>query len=152
MGGLRFTFEGSSPVELEVQGYGLAALTAVEVEAHVSQVAGHRQVRDRMRSAQRALGEVGAVMEGRDIGTVVFPDAPVKLFLTAAPDVRESRRAEERAGSPPEVGRALHARDEHDARVNPLEPAPDAVVIDTTAATPEATIARALEIVRERLR
>ena len=91
-----------------------------------------------------------AVMEGRDIGTVVFPDARVKIFLTADPTARGSRRLAERGRDPGAVA-ALHSRDERDAMVNPLEPAADAVVIDTTTLTPEETFARALEIARERL-
>jgi CMP/dCMP kinase len=89
------------------------------------------------------------VMEGRDIGTVVYPDAPVKLFLSADPVERVARRSQERARS--DIAEELRARDERDARVNPLEPAPDAVPIDTTGATADATLEAALQIVRSRL-
>lgn len=151
MEGLRFSLRGSEAGELEIEGCDASVLTSVEVEAHVSQVAGHREVRARMKRAQRSLGARGGVMEGRDIGSVVFPDAPAKLFLTAAPQIRGTRRIGEREAPPTDVVRALHARDERDAKVQPLEPASDAVVIDTTGASPEETLERALEIVLERL-
>jgi CMP/dCMP kinase len=101
-----------------------------------------------MRAAQRALGEGGAVMEGRDIGTAVFPDAPVKMFLVAAPQERAGRRVEERGTA--EVAGALLDRDRRDARVNPFVPAEDAVVIDTSDLDVEGTLQAAIRIVGER--
>jgi cytidylate kinase len=149
--GLRFALREGSPPELEVEGWTIDALTAPEVEAEVSRAARHPAVRRVMRRLQRGFGQgEGAVMEGRDIGTVVFPEAPVKIFLTADPDARGSRRLAERSPDRAIV-RALHARDEQDAMVNPLEPAADATVIDTTDLTTEQTLARALELVRDRL-
>jgi len=139
--------EGAHP-ELEVEGYRPEDLHTGEVDAAVSRASRHPKVRELMRRAQRALGADGAVMEGRDIGTVVYPDAPVKLFLSANPLERVARRSGERGGS--NVAEELRARDERDARVNPLEPAPDAIAIDTTGATPEATLEAALQIVRSR--
>ena len=105
-----------------------------------------------MRDEQRRLAEAGAVIEGRDIGTVVAPDADVKLFLQAEADERAARRGQERAAGAPEevVARELHARDALDARTNPLEPAPDAVVIDTTRLDADAVFEAALAVVRER--
>jgi CMP/dCMP kinase len=149
--GLRFTLRDGSPPELEVEGWTLEELTAPEVEIQVSRTARHPEVRRVMRMLQRGFGQgEGAVMEGRDIGTVVFPEAPVKIFLTADPDARGSRRLAERSPDRAIV-RALHERDEQDARVNPLEPAADATVIDTTDLTTVQTLARALELIRERL-
>jgi cytidylate kinase len=88
------------------------------------------------------------VMEGRDIGTVVFPDAPVKLFLVADPEDRAGRRVLDRAqGS---AAGALHERDRRDARVNPLHPTPDAVVLDTSRLGVEDAVAAALDAVRRR--
>jgi cytidylate kinase len=102
-----------------------------------------------MREQQRALGAEGAVMEGRDIATVVFPEAPIKLFLYAEHGARGARRASERGATDEErVADALRTRDERDARTNPLEPAPDAVVIDTGELDPDATLERALAAVR----
>jgi cytidylate kinase len=126
------------------------ALTSPEVESTVSRVARHSEVRAVLRDEQRRLGAAGAVMEGRDIGTVVAPDAPLKLFLEAHPEERVERRAQERDAHEREVARALHDRDALDSRTNPLEPAADAVVIDTTDLGPEETFERAMAMVRER--
>jgi CMP/dCMP kinase len=152
MRGLRFGLSSGTPPELEVEGsLPGPELESDRVETSVSRVARHPQVRSLMREAQGTLGAPDAVVEGRDIGTVVFPEAAVKLYLTAAPRTREERRSEERDEADAGVGRALHARDERDARVNPFEPAPGAVVIDTSDLSIEATLERALAIVRERL-
>ena len=123
-------------------------LESADVEANVSAVARHPAVRAAMRAAQRGLGEEGAVMEGRDIGTAVFPDAPVKLFLIAEPQERAGRRVEERGSK--DVAGALHERDRRDARVNPLVPPGDAVVIDTSDLDVDATVRAALAVVAER--
>jgi cytidylate kinase len=123
-------------------------LESADVEADVSAVARHPAVRTAMRAAQRALGEGGAVMEGRDIGTAVFPDAPVKVFLIAEPQERAGRRVEERGSE--EVAGALHERDRRDARVNPFVPADDAAVIDTSDLDVDATVRAALAIIAER--
>ena len=125
-------------------------LTSSEVESRVSRVARHPEVRAVLREEQRRLGEGGAVMEGRDIGTIVAPDAPLKLFLEAHREERVERRAQEREAGAGAVAEALEARDALDARTNPLVPAVDAVTIDTTDLEPEQTLARALELARER--
>lgn len=111
---------------------------------------------------QQQLGAAGGVvMEGRDIGTVVFPNADVKIFLDAAPEVRGQRRFEQMgqrdsapAVLPEEVLRELHARDERDrSRADsPLRPAPDAVLLDSTGLTLEETVAAAEAIVEARLK
>lgn len=146
---LRFTLRGADPVELEVEAYDHDELTSPEVESTVSLVARHPAVRKWMREQQRALGAAGAVMEGRDIATVVFPDAPVKLFLHAARDARGARRASERGATDEDgVADALRTRDERDARTNPLEPAAGAVVIDTGELDIDGTLAEALAAVR----
>jgi cytidylate kinase len=150
--GLRFSLGSGSPPELEVEGSAPSpALGSYRVEEHVSHVARHAQVRELMRAAQRSLGSPDAVVEGRDIGTVVFPDAPVKLFLTASVDTRIERRAEERGAPDPTVGTALHRRDARDAIVNPFEPATGADVLDTSDRTVSETLEAALAIVRARL-
>ncbi len=104
-----------------------------------SRVSTRPVVRERLVALQRALGAGGAVMEGRDIGTVVFPDAPVKLYLTAEPSERARRRAAELRAQGETVDEAALARDltERDRRDSarahsPLRPAPDALVLDTT--------------------
>lgn len=159
----RMSFELSSsldPPMLLIEGeLASDALSSVEVEMNVSKVASDPEVRAVMREEQRRLGEGGAVMEGRDIGTVVFPDAALKIFLVAEPDERAARRIRERteAGAPfepaepAEVAEALAARDAHDARVNPFVPAEDAVRIETTGKDADAVFEEALALVRGRL-
>ncbi|MGA2909022.1 MAG: (d)CMP kinase [Terracidiphilus sp.] len=102
----------------------------------------------------------GVVMEGRDIGTVVFPNAEVKIFLDAAPEVRGQRRYEQigqkgaAAGPPPdEILRDLRARDERDRnrKDSPLKPAPDAVILDSTNMSLEQALAAAETIVAQKL-
>ena len=128
-----------------------------------SLVAAHPDVRAALVAFQRGFGrERGAVLDGRDIGTVIFPDAAVKLFVTASADVRAQRRwLERRAASPDadlgaglaQVAAEMQARDNRDAgrEAAPLRPAADAAVLDTTALDADAAFARALAIVRERL-
>jgi len=147
-GTLRFTLSPGSRSELLIDGEPPSDdLEGPDVEASVSAVARHLRVREVLRARQRALGEGGAVMEGRDIGSVVFPDAPVKLYLVAAPGERAGRRAEDRGASA--AAGALHVRDERDARVNPFVPQPNAVVIDTSELDVEATVRAALDAIRE---
>jgi cytidylate kinase len=111
-----------------------------------------------VRLQQQMGAEGGVVMEGRDIGTVVFPQAQVKIFLDAAPEVRGMRRYEqlgtEPAQQPEEVIRDLRARDERDRNRadSPLRPAPDAVLLDSTRLTLDEVVAAAEEIVAKRLR
>jgi cytidylate kinase len=109
------------------------------VSAGVSEVSSHPPVRALLRGRQRAWAEQrgGGVVEGRDIGTVVFTDAPLKVFLTASDEERARRRYrdEESAARPAAldtVRDAVGRRDALDHRTTPLSPAPDAVMIDTT--------------------
>jgi CMP/dCMP kinase len=137
---LRFTVGGEDPPELEIEGSDLGELTDPEIERTVSIVASHPVVRVWMRDEQRALGRDGAVMEGRDIGSVVFPDARVKLFLSAPSVERIRRRVEERPHVADDLAGALRSRDLLDARTVPLEPAPGAVLIDTSGRTVDETL------------
>lgn len=139
------------PPELTIDGEPPAAeLSSPEVESSVSAVARHPQVRAVLRQEQRRLAAGGAVMEGRDIGTVVAPGADLKLFLEANPDERAGRRAFERDDDRSRTAEALETRDELDARTNPLVPARDAVVLDTTRTRPRDVLERALALARER--
>lgn len=128
-----------------------------DVTEAASRVSVHPPVRAWMVERQREMGAAGGiVMEGRDIGTKVFPDADVKIFLDAAPEVRGSRRFLQHPGlSAPEaaVSAELRARDERDrTRANsPLVPAADAVVIDSTNLTLDEVAERAIEIIEEKL-
>jgi len=145
-------------LDLRVSPLGLAnggeapedALTSPEVESTVSQVSRHPEVRAVLREEQRRLAQGGAVMEGRDIGTVVAPESPLKIYLEAHPEERVERRAQERAVGPDEVAEALESRDSLDSLTNPAVPAPDAVAIDTTDLSPDEVLERALELARER--
>jgi cytidylate kinase len=125
-------------------------LRSAAVEATVSGVSWHPAVRAVLREEQRRLSAGGAVVEGRDIGSVVLPDADVKLFLTATPRERATRRAVERHADPDAVGGALRERDALDARVHPFVAADDAVEISTTGKDADEVFAEALGVVRER--
>jgi CMP/dCMP kinase len=147
---LRFGLDRGHPPELTVDGLRPGPeLAGADIEALVSAVARHPEVRVVLRDEQRRLCDDGCVMEGRDIASVVFPDAPVKLFLIADEAQRVARRAGERAAAD-DVGRALRDRDRRDARTNPLEPAPGSVVLDTTGLDVEGTLAAALAVVEDR--
>ena len=147
--GLRFTLGGSDPHELKVEGFDDRALTTPDVERSVSAVSRHPRIRAWMHEVQRALGADGAVMEGRDIGSVVFPDAVVKLYLEAAPGKRIERRARERSRAGPEIAAVLEARDQLDARTNPPTPPPGAIVIDTGSLDADATLRTAIALIRQ---
>lgn len=146
-----FDLGGTAPRSLLIGGREPGQeLSTPEVEASVSEVSKHPQVRAVMRRLQRALGEGGAVMEGRDIGTAVFPDATVKIFLMASTEVRAARRVEERGGHSI-LAQQLAERDAKDAAVNPFVPAPDAVAIDNTGKGVREVLEEALRSVRAKL-
>jgi CMP/dCMP kinase len=115
-------------------------------------------VRAALLAFQREFGREGAVLDGRDIGTVVFPDAPVKLFVTASVEARARRRFEELRSrgvpaDPETVEAELRRRDMQDASRDaaPLRAAPDALLLDTTALDIEGAFAAALAMVRDKL-
>lgn len=133
-----------------------------DVTVAASQVSVHSAVRNWMVEQQRALGAAGGVvMEGRDIGTVVFPRAEVKLFLDASPEVRGERRFQQTGGAaegdgsstPSEVKnqviRELRERDERDRSraESPLRPAEDAILLDSTGMTLPQVLRRCEELV-----
>jgi CMP/dCMP kinase len=132
-------------------------LRSQEVTEAASKVSVHPPVREWMVASQRRIGAAGGiVMEGRDIGTKVFPDAEVKIFLDAAPEVRGTRRfLQSPAGATPELAvlEELRARDQRDrTRQNsPLVAAPDAVQIDSTYLTLDQVLARAVELIDAKL-
>ncbi|MEO6807301.1 MAG: (d)CMP kinase [Edaphobacter sp.] len=151
-----------------------------DVTSAASKISIHPHLRAWMVQQQRALGEAGGVvMEGRDIGTAVFPDAEVKIFLDAAPEVRGNRRYRQATPPPPDSSERQNAsrqmpdpltaeqqrlaeeavirelkerdyRDRHRAE-SPLQPASDAVILDSTVMTLEEVLARAEEIVRSHI-
>jgi cytidylate kinase len=120
-----------------------------EIDAAVPVVARHPEVREVMRARQRELGHSGdSVIEGRDIGVVVVPDAEVKVWLVADPGVRVRRRHAEREGlGVAELADELRRRDERDA-VNTHQ-APDAVEVDTTQLTLDEVVDRVAALVAD---
>ena len=130
------------------------------VTAHVSSIAAIPELREWVNARQReaVVGHpVGVVVDGRDIGTVVFPDAPLKIFLTATAEERARRRLRQRgqrpdAGQRAREGEALAARDRADATrpVAPLKPANDAVMLDSTQLSLEEQVERVAALARER--
>jgi CMP/dCMP kinase len=126
------------------------AIREPEIDRVVSQVARHPEVRRVMRRRQRELADEGdAVVEGRDIGSVVVPAAPVKVYLVADPNVRASRRTADRPGIGADaLATDLRMRDRRDAAN--MEPADDAEVIDTTRLTVEQVVGRIEALVRQR--
>lgn len=127
-----------------------AAVRSAEVTSAVSTVAAVAQVRAVLVERQRAwaLSRNGGVLEGRDIGSVVFPDARLKLFITASPMVRAERRVAQSGGDVTEVAAAIAARDLKDSsRANsPLHEATDAVTIDTSEMSIDQVVAQILEL------
>lgn len=149
---------GQTRLELELRAEGLRvlvdgedvtdALRSPKTEAAASVLSVHPRVREELVQRQRELGaHGGVVMDGRDIGTVVFPHAAVKFYLTASLEERGRRRFLE---SPPDGGTVettldeVKSRDRRDTEraASPLKPAPDAILIDTTFLSPD-------EVVRE---
>jgi cytidylate kinase len=132
-----------------------------DVTDAASRVSVHPRVREWMVAHQREMGRHGGViMEGRDIGTHVFPHAEVKIFLDAKPDVRTERRVVQRGASATDekevqrVAEELRLRDERDRTraTSPLIPAGDAVIIDSSGLSIEGVVERVEQIVRERTR
>jgi cytidylate kinase len=132
-------------------------LRSDRVTAASSTVAAYPEVRAGIVAMQRSwVADRGgsAVVEGRDIGTVVFPDALVKIFLTARPEIRAARRANDAEGASKtleEIAVDLAARDHADSsrEVSPLRPADDAIVVDTSDLGIEEVVAEILEVIEQ---
>ena len=134
------------------------AIRTPEIDRAAAVVARLPRVRAVLVERQRQMGEGGGiVMEGRDIGTVVFPSADVKIYLDAAPEERARRRATDPAHSGPvavaDVATALTARDELDRTraASPLYAAADAIVVDTTGKSIDEVVKDVLAIVRVKM-
>lgn len=129
-------------------------IRSAEINAVVSHVATNSFVRTHLRENQREwvarMG--GGIVEGRDIATVVFPDACAKVFLTASARERARRRVEQSGGDIDDVERAIVERDSRDAsrRDGPMMAAPDAVVVDTTGLTIDEVIDVLAKLVEQR--
>lgn len=136
-----------------------AAIRTPEMDVAAAAVARQPRVREALIGRQRAMGEKGGVvMEGRDIGTVVFPRADVKIFLDASPEERARRRASDPAHTAGRSGAAIHdvatalaQRDQSDRTraASPLKVAADAVVIDTTTLSIDEAVAEVMKVVAE---
>ncbi len=135
-------------------------LRSEPVSKIASVVSGYPSVRAALLKRQQDFAgqDGGAVLDGRDIGTVIAPDADVKLFVTASPEVRAKRRLKEleKRGMHAhfeEVLADIRARDERDStrEVAPLKPAADAILLDTSELDVDAAIAEAVRLVEERL-
>lgn len=135
--GLPETYLNGEMVERDIRG--------MEVSSHVSPIAAIPFVREALVAQQKAMGkEKGVVMDGRDIGTVVFPDAELKIFVTASPEVRAKRRYDElqTKGQPADyddILKNVQQRDYIDTHreVSPLRQAEDAIVLDNSHMTIE---------------
>ena len=138
-----------------------AAIRTPEMSRGASVVSARPVVRERLLDLQRSLGRAaarGAVLEGRDIGTVVFPDATVKFFLPAADEARARRRHAELAGKGHEVelsdvldDQRRRDRDDTERAIAPLKPAADAILVDTTGLDLDQVVERCFRAVRERV-
>lgn len=133
------------------------------VNEHVSQISAYRAVREKMVASQREIARRivaaggGVVVDGRDIGTVVFPEAPVKVFMKASPEVRAARRKEEleaegMSADLSEILENIKFRDNFDSKraIAPLRKAADAVELDTSQLTFEEQVSRVVNLVKER--
>lgn len=163
------TFLASTTIDYEPSQNNIPALTvngqilpdhvlrSAEVTAHVSTVAALQPVRDKLLEIQRTSRGLGVVvMEGRDIGTVVFPDAKYKFYVHASPEERSRRRllqdgeaaTEDRIAA---MAREIAKRDQMDANreIAPLRKAPDAIDVDTTHMSLKEVVARIVGIIRE---
>jgi cytidylate kinase len=132
---------------------GRPELLSEEAGAAASRVATIKAVRQRMVSIQRRLGlEGGGVVEGRDAGTVIFPEAPHKFYLTADEAVRVDRRWKQVGGDRAAVARQVAERDRQDREraESPLIQAPDAVCVDTTGLSVEEVVERLVSLVRSK--
>jgi cytidylate kinase len=131
-------------------------IRSIAVTSAVSTVAANSRVRANMRDRQRLWSDLnrGGVIEGRDIGTVVFPDAVLKVYLTASPRVRAERRVAEAGGDIDEIERSIAERDLKDSTRadSPLQESADSVVVDTSNRSIVDIVGSIVELVVERLK
>jgi CMP/dCMP kinase len=144
------TFLNSENVEKEIR--------SMEVADHVSRISQIHEVRTRLVELQRKIGvNKGIVMDGRDIGTVVFPDADLKIFMTASVDIRAKRRLDELKGKGitidfEEIKRNLIARDIADENrdISPLKRADDAIILDNSRMSVDEQMEWVKKIIQEK--
>jgi cytidylate kinase len=148
----RIEFDGDSRILLNGEDV-TAAIREPEVSRAASKVSVAPGVRKALREEQRRIGSLhSVVMEGRDIGTVVFPEAEVKIYLDADPEIRAGRRAQETGAEVSEIAREMEERDLRDRTRTeaPLTQAPDAEYIDSTRLSAEEVEEAILRVVRAR--
>ncbi len=154
---LSFASQKDGTPRLQIDGIDRAdEIRTPEIAGGASKVSSYKGVRQALLGVQRSLGaDGGVVLEGRDIGTVVFPDAEVKLFLTASAETRAERRVRdlEERGIPAkhdEILSQIETRDRQDSEraVAPLRPADDAILLDSTHMDLDTVVARVLAIVQ----
>ena len=157
---IRFEIQGHAQVQVMFGGEEVGtAIRSEEISALASQVAAVPGVRRALMDKQRALRRSpGLVADGRDMGTVVFPDATLKIYLTASPETRAERRYKQLKHKGLDVNLArlaeeIRARDARDAQrdASPLKPADDAQIMDTTSLTVAQVVHQILGLLRERL-
>jgi cytidylate kinase len=155
---IRITTDGGQPCVL-LEGEDVTArIRTAEVTLAAAKVSRLAKVRRKLIALQKRLAKPpGVVMEGRDIGTVVLPDAPLKIFLKADPEERARRRLEQdlkegRASTLEQTACEIGRRDQLDAerRISPLVAAPDAIVIDSTHLTADQVVDQILALVGKR--
>ena len=131
-----------------------SAIRSSEVTAAVSAVAANSEVRTELRERQRQwiADHNGGVVEGRDIGSVVFPDATLKVYLTASPTVRAKRRVAQSGGNVEEITAAIASRDLQDSSRSdsPLTQTDDAITIDTSDRSIDEVVAQLVEMANRR--
>jgi len=131
-----------------------SAIRSSEVTAAVSAVAANSEVRTELRERQRQwiTDHNGGVVEGRDIGSVVFPDATLKVYLTASPTVRAKRRVAQSGGNVEEIAAAIASRDLQDSSRSdsPLTQTDDAITIDTSDRSIDEVVAQLVEMANRR--
>jgi cytidylate kinase len=156
---LRFDREADKGIRVRLGAEDVTeAIRAPHIGMAASTVSAHKGVRDALLDMQREAGrQGGVVLEGRDIGTVVFPDAEAKFFLTARPEVRARRRYDELRGkgAPVTLEETLadvHRRDQQDTMraLAPLRRAPDAVLIDNSDISIDQTVEQMVHVISRR--
>ncbi len=154
---MNFSLEGDGQAaRLTLDGRDLEPdeLHTAAIDRNVSVVSAHGEVRKILAQRQRELASKGKIIVlGRDIGTVVLPDAEVKFFVTASVDIRARRRAEQRVEGESHLGAEIKRRDLMDSSrpISPLRPAPDAIPIDTGHLNIEESLRLALDAVESKL-
>ncbi|MBC7479160.1 MAG: (d)CMP kinase [Pseudorhodobacter sp.] len=151
--------KGGDPVQaalsLTVDDLDRDDLRSLDAGQTASRVAAIAQVRDALIEFQRRFARTpgGAILDGRDIGTVICPDAQVKLYVTATPEIRAHRRWLEVGGDPAQVLAEVLERDSRDMgrAAAPLKPAPDAVMLDTSVLSVDQAVRAAVAVVRASL-